>query len=96
MSNKCNSQSIPHHCADKFEEISTALGKLGSVPDDVKELRKAVIGNGKPERALVFRVKRLEDSSENIRSTKRRWGERIWKVVAAAALVFFGAWLKSD
>jgi len=86
---------MPRGCADKFEEISAGLQRLSTVAEDVKVLRAAVIGNGKPEKSLLSRVKDLEGYHERMNSSRRRWLDRLWKAGLGAALVAFGVWLKS-
>ena len=88
--------SIPRFCAEKFDEISRALGQIEGMAEDIRVLRKAVIGNGQVDGSLWFRVSRLEEAQSDKRSLRRRWGERVWRLAVGAALVLCGWWLKSD
>ena len=91
----CADESIPQHCADRFEKISRSLGKIDRMSEDVTTLRRAVVGNGNAESSLTFRLRKLEDDNRNTDSRKRRWGERAWKLVVGGGLVVFGYWIKS-
>jgi len=91
----CGRETIPRHCAEKFEEISVRLGKLDLIARDVRLLRMAVVGNGVPERSLAHRLRRLEERRECTRTIRARWAERLWKLCVATALVVFGWWIKS-
>ena len=95
MPPRCSEDSLPHHCAGKFEEISHALGKIGGIADDVATLRRAVVGNGRTEESLAFRVSKLEGAASSRKGSRRKWGERVWKVAVAVGLVLFGYWIKS-
>ena len=88
-------ERIPRACAEKFEEITESLSVIRPMAHDLQKLREAVIGNGKAEASLVFRVRRLEDVSAATRGRWRTWSERLWKLVLAVVLVVFGWWLKS-
>ena len=86
--------TIRRHCAEKFEELSRALGRVDTMADDLAALRRAVVGNGEPERSLLVRVQLLEESRRTIRGTRAKWGERLWKSLIAVALVLMGWWLR--
>jgi len=88
--------NIPRACAEKFEEISEALGRICAMARDVRKLREAVIGNGRAETSLVFRLRKLEEASEATCGRRRRGRERVWRIVVATGLIVFGWWLKSD
>ena len=95
MPAKCHTTSLPRQCAEKFEEISRSLSALDRMADDIGVLRRTVVGNGRAEGSLAYRVGRLEDSATHARSDKTRWAERAWRLCVAAGLVVFGWWLKS-
>ena len=83
---------IPRRCAEKFERISRSLGKIDRMAEDVSALRKAVVGNGEAKRSLAFRVGQLEAVQTTRRGARQRWGDRVWKLLTAVALVLLG-WL---
>lgn len=95
MPAKCQNTSLPRPCAEKFEEISRSLGKLDRMAEDIAVLRRTVVGNGRAESSLAYRVGRLEADTRRERSAKSRWAERIWRLCVAGGLVMFGWWLKS-
>lgn len=95
MAENC-SNSMPRFCARKFEEISRAVGQIDGMAEDIRLLRRAVVGNGRVDGSLGFRVAMLEEAQSGNRSRHKRWGERIWKLVFGIALVLCGWWLKSD
>ena len=96
MAPTCDYGSIPRQCAEKFEEISHSLGQIKLVAEDVRALRRAIIGNGRPDGSLAFRLRRLEQLRTDSRSALRRWIDRLWKLAVAAALVVLGWWLKAN
>ncbi len=92
MDPKCDNGSMPRHCAEKFGEISRSLGQLDRMGADLKLLREAVVGNGRPYGSVIFRLKQLETAHLDSKSTRRRWSDRAWKLIVAATLVVLG-WL---
>jgi len=70
------------------------LGKIDRMAEDIKVLRSAVVGNGNAKDSLAFRVRRLEECNDVVRSSRRKWGDRFWRVVVAVGLILLGWWIK--
>ena len=94
-SSQCHTTTLPRPCAEKFEEISCSLASLDRIADDVGVLRRTVVGNGRAEGSLAFRVGRLEQDARATQSAAARWTDRAWRLCVAAGLIMFGWWLKS-
>jgi len=94
MKPRCPNESVPRACADQFAHIAGALGRLEEVADDVRALREAVLGNGKAEGSLAFRVGRLEEGRRRRGAVSGRWLERAWKLCVSAGLVLLGWWVR--
>ena len=62
---------------------------------DVEALRLAVVGNGNAKDSLAFRVRRIEECNDVLRSNRRKWGDRVWRVFVAVGLVMLGWWIKN-
>ena len=82
---QCTENSLPRPCAERFEEISRVLGKIGRMAKDVEVLRSAVVGNGNAQDSLAFRVRRLEECNYVMRSSRRKWGDRLWRTAVASS-----------
>ena len=95
MPSKCHTTSLPRPCAEKFEEISRSLASLDRMAEDIGVLRRTVVGNGRAEGSLAYRVGRLEEDATDTRSDTTRWADRAWRLCVAAGLIVFGWWLKS-
>jgi len=95
MPNHCD-DSMPRTCAEKFERIGRSLALVDRIAEDVAALRRAVVGNGRAEQSLSFRVGQLERGRRGLRRARARWAERLWKLLVATGLVVLGWWLGSS
>ena len=91
---ECSGNTLPRPCAEKFEEMSRALGKIDQMARDVEILRRAVVGNGNARDSLAFRVRRIEECNDLAGSNRRKWGDRLWRMAIAIGLVLLGWWIK--
>ena len=83
---------IHPQCAHAFSEIAQTLGRLEDMDGKLDKLSEAVLGNGDVQQSIAFRLAVIERRQERTCQTKSKWGDRVWKLAAALALLAAG-WL---
>ena len=94
MKPQCPEDSLPRACGEQFARIAGALARLERAAEDIRAVRRAVLGNGRAEESLAFRVGRLEEGRQRRVWQAGRWLERAWKLCVSAALVLLGWWIR--
>ena len=79
--------TIPRECADRFEAgtkaMTIAAGEIRTVKTKVDAMHKTLLGNGDPEKSVVFRLQLLENRAHGRDGARSRSISRLWGIVAA-------------
>ena len=91
MTEPCQSDTMPRGCAEQFNEIHARLAIVDSVANDVKLMRTALIGNGKPEGSIAFRLRVVESAHALADSALAKAGSRRWQIYMICLSAAIGA-----